>query len=180
MFEIFAAAVIAFAAAIIQASFLSHLPSFFSSISMVILAMCVAVVSGFDLEAAVIALVGGSLLDLHGAFGFGTELTAAFAAFVLMKLVFERFLSNASMIAIFVLAALGVASHFLVLAGVDGLRILAGRDPYLLVFDPETLTGPLLSMFTTGTVTIAIIYIGRSIRRITEKIFLSSRLTLKL
>lgn len=180
MFAYLSAIIIAFALSILQLSALSHLSMVFASVSLLLAATCVAIVSGYDLEAAAIALVGGMMLDLHGLLGFGSEIAAAFAAFAVMRVLFSRFLSNANLLSVFLLALAGVLTRFVLLAGIDGLRVLAGQDPYLLVLEPELLTGPLLTILTTGLMAVVVIALGRAVEQLTKQFFLRSSRTLKL
>ena len=73
-------AAIAIVLTVFQVAFFSRLPAPFPDISIPIVAMTLATVSGSPLAAAVWALAAGTVLGLHGLFGFGTYIIALFAA----------------------------------------------------------------------------------------------------
>lgn len=174
MWRVFSVVAWASAFAILQISFFSHLPAPFSSVSFPLVAIVVHLLRDRPLEAAGWALVAGTLLDLHGLFGFGTETGLLFAVFAFARFLHRRVLTNASQPAAFLLAALSTLAHHGLKLGIDGLRVIFGAVPYALVPSADVVIGPLLAAVTNGLAVVALLALGKALRARFQQTFFAS------
>jgi hypothetical protein len=173
-------AILALGTALLQVSFLSRLPGLFSNLPLVTAVAAWLIVKDRQAEAAAWLLLGGLVFDLHGPYGFGTELALAGAAYLVMRFLFVRVFSNDSYAAVFLLAGAGALTRFVGLAGFDGVRVLFGNEPYFLVWESNLVVLPMLAVLTAGAAAVIIAAVANLVERWLEKMFLSSRSKLKL
>ena len=166
-------AALAFATAIFQIAFLSHLPFPFSTISFPLLAVAYGIVRDRPLLAVGWALVAGAALDLHGLLGFGAELTALFAAFFGARFLFLRVLTNAGASARFLLAAAVAVIHWFALAAIDGARVLFGAVPILVDLSAASLLAPVRQALVGGLLLLLVFAVEDALRRRYRRTFLS-------
>ena len=164
---------LAFATAVFQAAFLSHLPFPFSTISFPLLAVAYGIVRDRPLLAVGWALVGGATLDLHGLLGFGAEITALFAAFFGARFLFLRVLTNAGTAARFLLGAAVAVVHWFTLAAIDGARVIFGSLPTLVDLSAASILAPFHQALVNGLLLLLVLAIGEAARRRYSRTFLS-------
>ena len=172
MWLILSNAVLAFVSAAIGASFLSRLPAPFSGLSVTLIAMSYAIATDRPLTAAVWAAVGGFTLDLFGLHGFGAETAGAWAAYLVLRLLFLRVLTNRSMAAAFLLTAAGAFAWFGMLVSIDGVRALFGGEPLMLSPERALFLTPVLSAIANGAVVAVMVSAESAIRRRVARLFL--------
>lgn len=172
--------ILAAAVALFQASFLSRLPSPLSDLPIVLVVSAWLILRNRPDAALGWLLLGGLVLDLQQPYGFGTELTLGLVVFALMRFLFVRVLSGGSLAAAFLLAAAGALARYVGLAVIDGGRVLFGRDPYLLIWEPALVTRPLLAALTAGASVVILVALTRRIEGIMTGMFLRARSRLKL
>ena len=165
--------VLAFATAVFQAAFLSHLPFPFSTISFPLLAVAYGIVRDRPLLAVGWALVAGATLDLHGLFGFGAELAALFTAFFGARFLFLRVLTNAGAGARFLLAGAAAVIHWFALAAIDGARVLFGAVPILVDLSAASLLAPVRQALVNGLLLLLIFAVEDAAARRYRRTFLS-------
>lgn len=166
-------AVLAFATAIVQIAFLSHLPFPFSTISFPLLAVAYGIVRDRPLLALGWALVAGATLDLHGLLGFGAEISALFAAFFASRFLFQRVLTNAGASARFLLTAAVAVVHWFALAAIDGARVLFGAVPILVDLSAASMLAPVRQALVNGLMLLLIFGVESALRRRYSRTFLS-------
>ena len=152
----FAVEFAAMALTVVQIALLPRLFFPFSDICLPIAAITLSVLRDRPLTAALWALTAGFLLDLYGLLGFGTETAALFAAFLLQRYVFMRFLTNASAAAVFLLTAVGLIARFAFRLGIDGLDVLAGGIPVLLGSETSAWTGLAAAIVANGALVLTV------------------------
>jgi hypothetical protein len=165
----------ALALTVAQVAFLSHLFPPLTDVSFPLAAMSYALLRDRPLTAVGWALFGGLTLDLHGLFGFGTETAVLLAAFLAARFMFGRVLTNASAAAAFLLTAFAVLVRWLGLFVIDGLRVLSGGVPHLIVADPRVVTVPLRMMAVNGLLVAVALSAVERLRARFDRTFLSSR-----
>lgn len=173
MLSAFLIAASAFATAIFQIAFLSHLPFPFSTVSFPLLAVAYGIVRGRPLLAVGWALVAGATLDLHGMFGFGAEIAALFAAFFAARYLFLRVLTNAGASARFLLASAVAIIHWFALAAIDGARVLFGAVPILVDLSAASILAPLRQALVNGLLLLLIFAVEGALQRRYRRTFLS-------
>lgn len=151
------APVLAVMVTVIQVGFLSHLPTPFSDIHFPLLALTLAIFVDRPVIGAVWALFGGIVLDLHGIFPFGTEIFSLLGVFYLTRLLFRRFITNASLAAAFLFSTMIVAMHAAILLALDGLRVIFGADPFLVVAETGFTSVTLRMMLVHGLLTVGLL-----------------------
>ena len=166
-------AFLAFATAVFQTAFLSHLPFPFSTVSFPLLAVAYGIARGRPLLAVGWALVAGATLDLHGLLGFGAEITALFTAFFGARFLFRRVLTNAGAGARFLLAAAAAVIHWFTLAAIDGARVLFGAVPILIDLSAASILAPLRQALVNGLLLLLIFAIEDGARRRFSRTFIS-------
>lgn len=168
----FAIELAAVAGTVVQIAFLPRLFFPFSDLFLPGIAVTFAVLRDRPLTAALWALTAGFLLDLYGLFGFGVETAALFAAFLVQRHVFTRFLTNASAAAVFLLAAIGVAARFGFRMAIDGLGVLLGGVPILLGPDLAAWSHLFAAVLVNGAAVLAARAVGLGAIRRFRKAFL--------
>lgn len=166
-------AILAFASAIFQIAFLSHLPFPFSTISFACLVVAYGIVRDRPLLAVGWALVAGAAMDLHGLLGFGAELAALFAAFFGARFLFLRVLTNAGPAARFLLGAAVAVIHWFALAAIDGARVLFGAVPILVDLSFASASAPVRQALVNGLLLLALLHAEDAVRRRFSRTFLS-------
>lgn len=166
-------AALAFLTAIFQIAFLSHLPFPFSTISFPLIAVAYGIARDRPLLAVGWALAAGAALDLHGLLGFGSELTALFAAFFAARYLFLRVLTNAGASARFLLAAAVAIIHWFTLAAIDGARVIFGAVPILIDLSAASLLAPLRQALVNGLLLLLIFAVEGALQRRYRRTFLS-------
>jgi hypothetical protein len=172
--------ILALAAALLQVAFLSRLPSPFSDLAVITAVAAWLIVKDRQDEAVLWLFIGGLIFDLHGPYGFGAELALAALVYIVMRFLFVRVFSNDSYAAVFLIAAAGALTRFIGLAGLDGVRVLFGNDPYYLIGEPNLVIRPILAALATGAAAALLAWIANLIERGLAKMFLRSRSKLKL
>lgn len=180
MLNLFVNTILVVAATLLQISFLSRLPSPISDLALITAVAAWLIVKDRPDEAFIWFILGGIIFDLHSPYGFGTELVLAGSAYLVMRFLFVRVLSNDSYAAVFLLAGAGILIRFAGLASLDGMRVLFGHEPYLLIGEPELITRPILGAVTTGVAAIGLTACANLVKFRLETMFLSSRSKLKL
>lgn len=173
MFNALLVMILAFASAIFQIAFLSHLPFPFSTISFPLIAVAYGIVRDRPLLALGWALIGGATLDLHGLLGFGAEITALFAAFFGARFLFQRVLTNAGTAARFLLAAAAAVVHWFTLAAIDGARVIFGALPTLVDLSAASILAPFRQALVNGFLLLLVLAIEEAARRRYSRTFLS-------
>jgi hypothetical protein len=173
MLSAFVIAVLAFAAAILQVAFLSHLPFPFSTVSFACMAVAYGIVRDRPLLAVGWALVAGTVADLHGLLGFGASTLALFAAFFGARFLFLRVLTNAGTAARFLLGAAVAVIHWFALAAVDGARVLFGAVPILVDLSLASAFAPVRQALVNGLLLLALLLAEDAVRRRFSRTFLS-------
>lgn len=158
-----------------QIAFLSHLFPPFSDLHLPLAAISYSIIKDRPLTAAVWAVIAGTLLDMHGLFGFGTETALLFSVFLLQRLAFARFLTNASAAAVFLLSGIGVFARFAGLLAVDGLRVLFGEVPYAISPDPDPWLQTIRAAIFNGLIVVAALAASGFMREKLQKAFLPAR-----
>ena len=172
--------VLAFSAALLQLSFLSRLPSPFSDLPIITAVAAWLILKDRQAEAAGWLLLGGLIFDLNGPYGFGAELALAALIYVVMRFLFVRVFSNDSYAAVGMLAAAGALTRFAGLAGLDGVRVLFGGEPFYLIGEPDLVVRPILAALTAGVAAVILAGSAKAAARGLAKMFLRSRSKLKL
>lgn len=167
----FAAAVLG---AAVQAAFLPHLPFPLDRLFLPLIVPAFCVFTGRSLHAVLWAAASGLALDLHGFFLFGTETIVLLAAVGAMEASFRRILTNATLKAAFLLAAIGMAGYLAGLAAADGIGLLFGEPPQLLPFEKGFLAGLLLSLAVNGGAVVALLWTASKVRKGFERSFIVS------
>lgn len=158
---------------ILQISFLSQLPSPFSDISFPLLGIALATFTDKPIRGVLWAVLGGILLDMHGIAPFGAELFVLLSIFFLTRLLFQRFITNASLPAAFLLSAVIILMHGGLLLVVDGIRVLLGAEPYIITQDASFGAALARVIFVNGSIMIAILAIWKTLaQRITHQFFI--------
>lgn len=119
------------------------------------------------------ALVAGATLDLHGMLGFGSEITALFAAFFGARFLFLRVLTNAGASARFLLAAAVAIVHWFTLAAIDGARVIFGAVPIIVDLSAASILAPLRQALVNGLLLLLVFAIESAARRRFSRTFLS-------
>jgi len=169
--RIFTILVFAFLTTVLQVSFLSHLPIPFSDIFLPIVVISYAVFTDKPIMGALWALVSGSVLDLHGIFEFGTELTLLLLVFYVLRTAFNRFITNSTAQAAFLLTASGIIIHWLGLVFLDGIRVLFGGIPYIISFESRAIASLIRTIIVNGAIVTGLFFAVRSLKRRFEHVF---------
>jgi len=148
---------LAFALTVLQIAFLSHLPTPFSDISAPLLAITIANFLDRPVRGALWALIGGIVLDLHGIYPFGTEVSVLLIVFFLTRLLFRRFITNAGLPASFLLSAAVVAMHAALLLAFDGVRVIFGAEPFIVTLDSSIFSATLRAIAANGLMAVLLI-----------------------
>jgi len=160
IFHVFLAA----ALTVVQIAFLSHLPTPFSDISFPLLSIGLATFVDRPVTAALWAFTGGLILDLHGIFPFGTELSVMLAIVFLTRLLFRRFITNASLAAAFLLSTVIIVMHTAMLLGLDGIRVVFGAAPFIGTQDADIGTAVIRLVIVNGLLTVALLAGSRRVK----------------
>ena len=157
---------------IFQISFLSHLASPLSDISLPLVVISYSVVTDRPIIGAIWALIGGILLDLHGLYEFGTQLSLLFVVLMITMVAFQRVFTNVSLLSVFLLTALGAVIHMFGAMVIDGIRVLFGGVPYILSFESAFLASTLRTALINGVIVVMMMLVGTYIKRSFRHIFI--------
>lgn len=149
---------------IVQISFMSHLPAPVSSISFPLLVIALAIFVNRPVKGALWALLGGIVLDLHGIYPFGTEIFVLLSTFYLTRLLFMRFITNASSAALFLLSTIVVALHAIMLYGLDALRVIFNAEPFIVGQNATPVSAAAGTVLVNGLLAIAVLASWKRIR----------------
>lgn len=155
---------LAIALTVLQVAFLSHLPTPFSDISAPLAAITIANFLDRPVRGALWALVGGIVLDLHGIYPFGTEVSVLLVVFFLTRLLFRRFITNAGLPASFLFSTAVVAMHAALLLALDGVRVIFGAEPFIVTLDSSILSATVRTIVANGLMVVLLIKGWSSVR----------------
>ena len=142
---------------IVQISFLSQLFPPFSELHFALIVMSYAIVKEKPVLGALWVLVSAVILDLHGLFGFGTQIGLLLVVFMLTREAYIRVFTNVSLLAVFLLTVFAVVAHLIGMILIDGIRILFGGIPYMVTFESSTLVYWVRSAIVNGIAVLLLI-----------------------
>lgn len=158
--------------AILESAFCSHFPPPVSELSTALVGAGFMTATRHDDYAPVWALATGIIADIHGLFGFGATIALNLLVLAVLRYAFNRFLSNTSTLAAFLLTALGGLTYFLGLIFFDGLRIISGGVPYVIAYGSE-LPGHLVRfLLVNGAAVSLLVLVDAAVRQRLERAFL--------
>ncbi len=158
---------------VVQISFLSQLSFPFSALSLPVVAIAYGIVHDRPIISAGWALLGGTLLDMHGLLGFGSETFALFVAFFAARFLFQRVVTNTGTPALFLIAAATAIIRWFTLSALDGVNVLFGGVPILIDLSAAAILAPIRQGLVAGAGLLAIIGLERLLGRRYRKTFLS-------
>ena len=173
MWKFFLHATLAALAAIVQISFLSHLPFPFSTVSLILAAIAYGIVRDRPLLSLGWALIGGVILDLHGLLGFGSQLFAFFIAFFATRFLFQRVVTNTGTLALFLIGAAGAIVNWFTLSALDGINVLFGGVPVLIDLSAASVLAPIRQGLVSGAILLIIVGAENLLKRRYRQSFLS-------
>lgn len=173
MWKVLLHATLAIVGTVVQISFLSYLPFPFSALSLPIVAIAYGIVRDRPLVSAGWALLGGTLLDMHGLLGYGSEIFALFVAFFAARFLFQRVVTNTGMLALFLIAAAAAIIRWFTLSALDGVNVLFGGVPILIDLSAVAILAPIRQGLVAGAALLAVVAIENLLSRRYRKTFLS-------
>lgn len=164
--------VFAFLTTVLQVSFFSHLPLPLADVFIPVIAISYAVFTDRPIAGALWALIAGFTLDLHGMYAFGTELALLLIVFYVLRIAFRRFITNSTILAIFLLTASGILIHWLGLVFLDGIQVLFGSIPQIISFESRVIASLTRSVLINGIIVVGLLLAGKWMKRRFEHLFL--------
>ncbi len=173
MWKFFFQSALAVIATIVQISFLSQLPFPFSALSLPLVAISYGIVRDRPILASGWALLAGILLDLHGIFGYGSEIFSLFVTFFTTRFLFQHVVTNTGAPALFLIGASAACIRWFALSGLDGLNVLLGGMPTMIDLSASSVLAPLRQGLVAGVALLLVIGAENFLRKRYQKTFLS-------